>query len=198
MNYRTLILGADYQPLSVVSWEAAMIMLASTKGDVLEVHDDPIVGANGTLYERPAVILLRRGHARRRRAPRFSRRAVVVRDRSTCMYCGAKLAKSEATVDHVVPRAQGGTSSWTNTVAACFTCNQRKSSRTPAQAGMRLKSQPHKPHELEFDLSIADPDPLWLPYLSSTSVADAGAGKSADETSQPITRRRSTQRSGTP
>jgi len=48
----------------------------------------------------------------------------------------------ELTIDHVVPRSQGGVSSWENCVLACVACNHRKADRTPAQARMRLRKPP--------------------------------------------------------
>ena len=41
----------------------------------------------------------------------FSRRNVFKRDHFTCQYCGSQPGTEELTVDHVVPRAQGGVSS---------------------------------------------------------------------------------------
>jgi len=49
------------------------------------------------------------------------------------------------TIDHVVPRAHGGVSSWTNCVLACVDCNSRKADRTPQQARMNLKRAPACP-----------------------------------------------------
>jgi 5-methylcytosine-specific restriction endonuclease McrA len=45
----------------------------------------------------------------------------------------------------VLPRSRGGGNSWTNTVAACECCNGRKGDRTPAEAGMRLRTEPKAP-----------------------------------------------------
>ena len=56
-----------------------------------------------------------------------------------CQYCGDQPGGEELTIDHVVPRAQGGVSSWTNCVLACIDCNKRKADRTPQQAGMKLQ-----------------------------------------------------------
>ena len=75
----------------------------------------------------------------------FSRRNVAKRDHYTCQYCGAQPGAEAITIDHVVPRSQGGTSSWTNCVAACEACNARKADRTPEQAGMRLRKRPARP-----------------------------------------------------
>lgn len=71
----------------------------------------------------------------------YSKSGVLRRDKHRCAYCG----RTATTVDHVLPRAQGGTSVWLNVVAACFDCNQRKADRTPEQAGMRLQWMPFMP-----------------------------------------------------
>lgn len=70
-----------------------------------------------------------------------SRANVLRRDRWTCAYCG----RTGTTWDHIVPRAHGGRSTWTNTVAACLACNGEKADRTPAEAGMVLQFRPYVP-----------------------------------------------------
>ena len=75
----------------------------------------------------------------------FSRRNIFKRDRYVCQYCGGQPGSEELTIDHVVPRAQGGESRWDNCVLSCVDCNHRKADRTPAQAGMRLRKQPVRP-----------------------------------------------------
>lgn len=49
-----------------------------------------------------------------------------------CFYCGVAFAPAgpdHRTVDHRVPRSQGGTDSLRNLVFACYACNQRKRDR---------------------------------------------------------------------
>jgi 5-methylcytosine-specific restriction endonuclease McrA len=82
----------------------------------------------------------------------FSRRNLYRRDRYTCQYCGGQPGIEGLTIDHVVPRADGGASTWENCVLACQACNFRKANRTPRQAGMRLRRQPAKP--------------AWSPFVS--------------------------------
>lgn len=61
--------------------------------------------------------------------------SVWERDQWKCRYCGDEVARSldgpphaphHATVDHVVPRASGGTNVQSNLVTACYRCNQAK------------------------------------------------------------------------
>ena len=76
---------------------------------------------------------------------KFNRRNIYARDGSRCQYCGTKHPTSELSLDHVVPRSQGGESSWENVVCACLRCNIKKGGRTPPQANMRLITPPKKP-----------------------------------------------------
>lgn len=78
--------------------------------------------------------------------PTPSTRAWVYRrDLSICRYCGKQVIDTrpansiwQRTLDHVIPRAQGGTNRQHNLVTACWPCNMMKGDRTPEQAGMPL------------------------------------------------------------
>lgn len=76
---------------------------------------------------------------------KLNRRNVYARDRNTCQYCGQRFPTSELSIDHVVPRAQGGQSTWQNLVCSCVSCNSRKGGRTPDQARMHLIRKPVQP-----------------------------------------------------
>lgn len=71
----------------------------------------------------------------------YSKPGVLRRDHHTCGYCG----RTAQTVDHVIPRCQKGESTWLNTIAACWTCNQRKGGNRPDQVGMKLQWKPFIP-----------------------------------------------------
>lgn len=60
---------------------------------------------------------------------------VYERDGMACRYCRST---DDLSIDHVVPRCQGGTDESDNLVVACRRCNSRKGGRTPEQAGMEL------------------------------------------------------------
>jgi 5-methylcytosine-specific restriction endonuclease McrA len=70
---------------------------------------------------------------------------LFVRDRNVCAYCGQRFHESDLTREHIVPFAQNGIDNWMNVVTACRSCNHRKSSRTPEQAGMPLFYTPYVP-----------------------------------------------------
>ena len=70
---------------------------------------------------------------RRLRHVRHDVRTTQLRDRFTCRYCGRVFASSALTFDHVIPRARGGTTCWSNVVTACGPCNGQKADRTTMQ-----------------------------------------------------------------
>jgi 5-methylcytosine-specific restriction endonuclease McrA len=76
---------------------------------------------------------------------KLNRRNLFARDRNQCQYCGRTFPTADLSIDHVLPRAQGGGDTWTNLVCACIKCNARKGGRTPEQAGMMLIRGPVKP-----------------------------------------------------
>ncbi|MGW5865695.1 HNH endonuclease [Streptomyces sp. NPDC055239] len=138
----TLVLNASFEPLSTVTLNRAVVLVLNDKAVVEQAHPGLRVRAAAVEIPVPRVIRLCR-YVRvpfRRRAP-WSRRGVLVRDQHRCAYCGRRAT----TVDHVVPRAQGGADTWLNTVASCAMDNHRKADRTPEEAGMPLLRQPFEP-----------------------------------------------------
>ena len=97
-----------------------------------------------------STIYATRDRSRRRwDAVPYSRRAVQARDFMTCMYCGEVFPERALTIDHIVPRAMMGPSTFMNTCAACLDCNSKKGCRTPEMAGMVLLAAPYVPSHFE-------------------------------------------------
>lgn len=60
---------------------------------------------------------------------RERRLAIYLRDNFTCVYCERDLHHVDAaviTLDHIVPRADGGSNHTTNLVTACHLCNSTR------------------------------------------------------------------------
>ena len=76
---------------------------------------------------------------------KFNRRNIYARDGNKCQYCGKRMPTTELSLDHVVPKSQGGKSTWENIVCCCVKCNVKKGGRTPDQAHMHLITKPVKP-----------------------------------------------------
>lgn len=164
-----LVLNASFEPLSVVSTRRAVVLVLKQRAALVE-SDDGHMRSEHLSIPRPLVIrLLQYVRVPYRAHAPLSRRGVLARDRWTCQYCGVRPGRSAMTVDHVVPRVQGGRRSWENLVAACQGCNHRKGGRRPEQARMRLRRRPAAPRFLpiaRLDPAIADErESRWRKYI---------------------------------
>lgn len=54
---------------------------------------------------------------------------ILERDSFTCRFCGKRAPETELEVDHVMPRAKGGSDDTSNLVTACRDCNRGKRDR---------------------------------------------------------------------
>jgi 5-methylcytosine-specific restriction endonuclease McrA len=161
---RTLVLNAGYEPLAVVSFKRALVLVIEGKASLLAYDEgNPVLSATGE-WERPSVILLRR-YVRipsGRNVP-VSRRGVLRRDGQRCAYCSA----SASTIDHVIPRSRGGADSWENLVACCLRCNNLKGDRTPHEMGWTMRLTPRAPHGTAWLVrGVERPEPRWDEFLA--------------------------------
>jgi 5-methylcytosine-specific restriction endonuclease McrA len=144
---QVLVLDQGYSPHRVVCWQRAICLVFGGKVEVLEEYDE-VIRSPSVAIRMPAVIRLLAAARRKPRVVRFSRFNVLLRDGFMCQYCGGRPHTRDLTMDHVVPRARGGATRWTNVVAACRSCNHQKGSRTPDEARMALLRFPHEPRAL--------------------------------------------------
>lgn len=146
---RALLVDRNYMALAIIPWQKVVKLLVKGKAEPVyaDISDIMSVGTGSNMFSIPSVIRL--VVTIPWRAPRsrmkFSRKNIMVRDDNLCQYCGIKLGKTGGTIDHVIPRAKGGQTSYTNCVAACKACNNHKADRTPEAVGLKLKSKPKKP-----------------------------------------------------
>lgn len=145
-----IVLNAGYEFIGLISWQRAMVLLFNGKVEVVK-HSDRIVRTVRETFRVPAVVRLYKfiRSIYRREVP-FSRKNILVRDSFVCQYCGRELPSGDLTVDHVIPKVQGGDNYWSNVVTCCKACNVRKGGLTPRQAGMQLVRKPFKPTIMEF------------------------------------------------
>jgi 5-methylcytosine-specific restriction endonuclease McrA len=98
-----------------------------------------------SIIEKPEIILLKQYTGIPYVEVTFNRRNMYRRDNYQCQYCGRKYSPDHLSIDHVVPRARGGVTSWTNCVSACKVCNSQKADRPLSQTGLRLLKAPEVP-----------------------------------------------------
>jgi 5-methylcytosine-specific restriction endonuclease McrA len=169
----TLVLNRSWQPVGVAPVSRSLVLLWNDNARVVDPQDyrlytwadwaglipradEPFIQGVRLRLRVPEVVALTKYDRIPANAVTFSRRNIYKRDRYTCQYCGAQPGTEELTLDHVVPRSQGGISTWENCVLACVGCNKRKADRTPEQAGMPLRKQPVRP--------------MWRPLYATRDV----------------------------
>jgi 5-methylcytosine-specific restriction endonuclease McrA len=108
-------------------------------------EDDDWVRTATSEIQVPRVIRLVSYEKLPKQTVKFNRRNIFARDNNQCQYCGRKYPTNELSLDHVIPRSQGGASTWDNIVCACVSCNVKKGGRTPKQAHLSLVRKPEKP-----------------------------------------------------
>ncbi len=170
LDARVLVLNRLYVAVRVISARRAFAMLCRGMAEIIHVEDGQYLNYDFATwtevsefrrqYEReqydwvrtvryeiavPRIIRLYGYDRLPVQRVKLNRRNLFARDRNQCQYCGQHFPTSELTLDHVVPRTQGGGDTWENLVCACVPCNARKGGRTPDQARLKLVRMPIKP-----------------------------------------------------
>lgn len=159
LNSSVLVLNRSYLPIHVTTVRRAFSLIY--QGTAMAVNgqyetfdferwrrqpaDGDRVGTPSGDILLPRVIVLLTYDRVPRRHVRYSRLNIFARDKFTCQYCGQKPHRSQLNLDHVIPRALGGRTTWENVVCSCVECNRRKGGRTPAQARLCLMRRPVRP-----------------------------------------------------
>jgi 5-methylcytosine-specific restriction endonuclease McrA len=158
----TLVLNRYWQPVGVATVARALVKVWSDTARVVDPADyqvyrwadwaawPPEEGQDCIATSRlrlrvPEVITLTTYDRLPTQVVTFNRRNIFKRDRFTCQYCGAQPGRAELSIDHIIPRSQGGVSNWDNCVLACVACNARKANRTPEQAAMPNSTRQTRP-----------------------------------------------------
>jgi 5-methylcytosine-specific restriction endonuclease McrA len=175
MEPQTLVLSPAMLPNRIATWQEAVVLVFTDKAIVLEEYEATVSSPSITLQV-PAVLQLRKELSPFKKGVKYSPANVMARDKYRCCYCPPEKARKkprDLNIDHVLPRAQGGKTTWLNVVASCYPCNRKKDARTPQQAGMKMHFQPHVPKRLPLTplLLIRTVPDLWKPYLDAMGAA---------------------------
>jgi 5-methylcytosine-specific restriction endonuclease McrA len=189
LNQSVLVLNRSYLPVHVTSARRAFSLLYQgiaravneeyqtfdfeEWSQVADARDEAdFVGTVRGSIRVPRVIVLIAFDRLPKRHVRFSRINIMTRDRFQCQYCGKRPQRADLNLDHVVPRALGGRTTWENVVTSCVDCNRRKGGRTPVQAGVALVRKPARPRwtPLAHLMLSSVRHEEWRPFLN---VVDA-------------------------
>lgn len=169
LDAKVLVLNKFYVAVRVVSARRAFGLLSRNIAEIIHVEDGQYLNydfeswteiaalrdaiGDGFDFVRtvrlnipvPRIIRLLGYDKLPKQSVKLNRRNLFARDRNRCQYCNGHFPTSELSIDHVLPRTQGGKDTWENLVCACVRCNARKGGRTPDQARMKLVREPVQP-----------------------------------------------------
>ena len=190
LRLKVLVLNADFRALS--TWPPSLI--ASTDAlhayyrdrvNIVESWEGAFLRSPSVKIKAPKVVALRE-YANTSASPKFCRRSIITRDAGRCQYCGEEFPSHELTFDHLVPRAKGGKTVWTNILTACVRCNALKKDqdanlsgrkgRISADGRLRPLKMPRQPTTAELlrnglKFLSAEVRETWGHYLDPTSSA---------------------------
>lgn len=165
MNAKTLVLNQDYTPLTVCTLTRAFVLVYLNKVEMIRNYKLKKIHSISESFDAPAVIRIMKYVNIPYKGVTLTRQNIFKRDDFTCQYCGTK---KHLTIDHVLPRARGGSSNWNNLLTACKNCNATKGDRLPEEAGMKFFKKPFKPNYVMFlrDFSGYTCEE-WEPFLQT-------------------------------
>ena len=163
MKLKALVLNLDYTPITVCSAERAFLLIYLDKAELIKANSTFEFHTVNKTFSIPAVIKLNRYVNIPYKGVVLSRENVFKRDGFKCQYCGTE---KELTLDHLVPKAKGGKTTWSNLVTACKSCNSKKGFFSPEEAGLQLTFKPFRPSYIMHltDLSGSNYED-WKPFL---------------------------------
>jgi len=156
-NRNTVIaLSSSFMPMAEITRRKAIKAIVSRKADLV-VNPKTLETSTEVIPGIPIKMIIYRMITKSPGEPKLHNgnkglKAIIRRDGHRCCYCGCKVKTSVslshpayATVDHILPRAQGGKTVWKNLCCSCLRCNQTKGNKTPEQANMPLLRKPTTP-----------------------------------------------------
>ncbi len=158
---RVLLLNRSEEVVDVISWQRAVILMLQNKASCpyKDIETIDIKTVSG-IFRLPTVLILVQYVRIPYKRAAVTKENVLKRDKFTCQYCGRHIGTTQGTIDHVIPRTKGGQHNWTNVVAACKQCNNRKDDLMLAEAerryGMKLISKPFVPSRGVLLLTATD------------------------------------------
>jgi len=198
LNYKTLQLTAAGIPTAIVSCKRAINLVSTEKAIVRAYYDETLIHSSPAfvmmnswlkksenemlVMSIPSVIQCTKSEYEPKKYTKvlkFNRKNVYIRDGGICQYCGKKVALSEFTFDHVVPKKEGGITWWTNIVVSCARCNSQKSCKSLGKYHRKLIRKPTPlmidkaaPEHIVNQLATEIPHKTWIDYVYWNVILD--------------------------
>lgn len=142
MENRFLILNSDYSPISISTMAKAVGLFFL--GKVEMVGDDFVeIKTIKGIYKITSVLRLKEYKYAKSKRFGCSHKNIFLRDGYKCCYC---LSTRNLTIDHIIPKSEGGKNTWENLVSCCHKCNARKGNKMLYETNMILRIKPYKPN----------------------------------------------------
>ena len=187
-----LILNRFWQPVNIVSVRRAFGLLFCNNAKVIHNCSDNYRIIDGEMWLQesmqninqdesewvstpncririPKILLLKEYSQIPAREPKLTRENIFRRDGHRCQYTGKVYSPDCLNIDHVIPKAYGGKSTWENLVTSSIKANQKKANRLPHEAGLKLIRKPVRPKWRVFtiDLAVETIDSAWRFFIPS-------------------------------
>ena len=176
--YDTLILNSDAKPLthiplSVIPWQDAIKLFFLGKINIIAEYDDWVIRSQKLEIKVPSVAIMKE-QVNWNKTVRYNRNNVYLRDSFTCQLQLTNRCRSlkghvkisDLTLDHMIPKSQGGKTTWTNVSTSCHDCNCIKGDDT----SIFPLRKPYRPNYYEmlskrktFPVQIRDR--IWAYYI---------------------------------
>jgi len=191
MNYidkhSVLILNKHWIPINTTTARHSFALMYSENAKGIMIEEDKVVplewnewvslNINETdkkiktvkgFVKIPTVIVLNHYDKIPRQTVKFTQKNLWERDNFTCQYTGKKVTRTNGNIDHIIPRSQGGKTSWENCVIAHKEINAIKADRTPEQAGLKLLKKPSAPRIMPVSFYIRNKEEVkdWELFLN--------------------------------
>jgi 5-methylcytosine-specific restriction endonuclease McrA len=191
MNYinkhNVLILNKHWIPINTTTAKHSFALMYSENAKGIMIEEDKVVPLEWNEWvslnlkendrtvktvrgfvKIPTVIVLNHYDKIPRQIIKFTQKSLWERDNFTCQYTGKKVTRTNGNIDHIIPRSQGGKTSWENCVIAHKEINAIKADRTPEQAGLKLLKKPSAPRFMPVSFYIKNKDEIqdWDLFLN--------------------------------
>jgi 5-methylcytosine-specific restriction endonuclease McrA len=171
----TLLLNSDFNPisvlpLSIISWQHAVKLYFLGRVSILETYPDKLIHSEHLTIEMPSVCVTKE-YFNFKKSVKFSRTNVYLRDLYQCQYCSDTFSSGELTLDHVIPRANGGKTNFINTVTACKSSNFSKGTKLWKPLRVPFKPDYYSLLSQWKNRPVRVSNPGWNKYLGLEEIA---------------------------